>query len=336
MANVNGFDPGVYAVDGARIRAATLRAELYSATGGAEGVVSPGDLKVRPLATPGAGVTIDRGTALVRNRSGNVRGETYAARAPLASSLDGPTLQPAPRSHGVILRIEDPEFIPWTLPAGTDPATYNYAKPILIQNIASGITSAAQLNLGYSALLLARIDIPANTTTITENMIKDMRKVAQPRRQRHVSSWRPADGVQEKLQATSPNLGLFPSMQKLVPCPEWATQVKMIVNVGNLVHAGERVIGGMRAEYGWNLPGNPYVYTETSGIHYVVPPSDAWSVERNTVIIAGEAAIPASFRGLSHYVRIGSNLTSVLTGGQLNADEWTTITVDLEFVEVPE
>lgn len=333
MANVNGFDPGPYAVDGSRIRAATLRAGLFSSTGGAEGVVQAADLKVRPLPTPGAGIAIDRGTALILNRSGNVTGETYAARAPLGSTVDGPAAAGAARSHLVVVRIEDPEFSPWTLPQGTDPATYQYPKPIIVQNVAPGTTSAAQLNLGYSALALARLDIPANTSTITEGMIKDLRKVARPRRERRVSMWRPADGVKEiKGPPQGAGFQVFPSMSELVPTPSWATQVKMIVNVGGLLQANGNITGGMKAEYGGN--GDAYLSTDVSGIHWV----SGGQVERTTIVIAGELALSAAYRGEDHYVRLSTqinNPTAPLTGA-LQADEWTTVTVDLEFVEVPE
>jgi len=337
MANSYGFDPVAWSIDGGKHRGELLRVLAYAATGGAEGIVSPPDCKVHQLAVPGNQIAMDAGALLIRNRNANVRNQTYAANGRVETRLDvTPTPAGAARSDGVLVRIEDPQYAGFPKPTAGSEADWQYVKPFILQNIGAGITTAAQLNLGYPAVLLARLDIPANTSVITNSMIKDLRQLARPRRQRFVTSWRPGDGIYQRLDTTSPSLGLFPSMQQLVPCPEWATQVKMIVNVGNLVIGGEKAIGGMRAEYGWNLPGNPYVFTEVSGIHYVVPPSDAWSVVRNTIVIAGEAAIPASFRGLSHKVRIGSQLNTAVNSGHIAADEWTTITVDLEFVEVPE
>lgn len=341
MANTSGFDPVAWSIDGGRHRGELLRVLAYAATSGAEGIISAPDCKVHQLAVPGTQVAVDAGALLIRNRSGNARNQTYVANGRVESRLDiQRTDVGAARSDLVVVRIEDPQYAGFPKPPVGEEAEWEYVKPFVIQNVGANITSAAQLNLGYPAVALARIDIPANTTVITNSMIKDLRKIANPRRQRFVSSWRPADGTAERLDVVDQNLRLFPSMQKLVPCPEWATQVKMIVNVGNLVHGGQRVTGGMRAEYGWNLPGNPYVFTEHSGIHYVVPESDAWSTERNTIIIAGEAALPASFRGKEHRVRIGTNLNGVLgegmSRGHISADEWTTITVDMEFVEVPE
>lgn len=337
MANSYGFDPVAWSIDGGKHRGELLRVLAFAATAGSEGIVEATDCKVHQLATPGPQIEMDAGALLIRNRSANVRNQTYVANGRTPTRLDVTQTGGSSRQDLVVVRIEDPQYgSGFTKPPAGQEADWQYVKPFIIQGVPAGTASAAALNLGYPAVALARLEIPAGTSVITNAMVKDLRKVAQPRRQRFVSSWRPADGVEEKLQHVSQSLGLYPSMQKLVPCPEWATQVKMIVNVGNLVHGGERVTGGMRAEYGWNLPGNPYVYTEHSGIHYAVPPSDAWSLVRQTVVIAGEAAIPASFRGKSHYVRIGSNLNGRLGDGHLNADEWTTITVDMEFVEVAE
>lgn len=336
MANVNGFDPGPYAVDGSRLRAATLRAALAASTSKAEGIVSPADCKVHQLPVPGAGVAIDRGTVLVRNRSGSVRDETYAARGALDSTVDGPASSPQARSHLVVLRIKDPEFSPWVLPAGTDAATYQYPEPIIIQNVPAGTTSAAQLNLGYSAVALARLDIPANATTITDSMIKDLRKVALPRRERFVTSWRQPSGTSEWWSHEwngAPRH--YPAAMSIpVACPEWATQVKMIVNVGNMLEFGGAFTGGMRAEYGWG--GQTQViagFTEMSGLHNENEASRP--TERNTIVIAGELYLPADYRGKTHNVRLAAEINPGAEG-TIAVDEWTTVTVDLEFVEVAE
>lgn len=341
MANSYGFDPVAWSIDGGRHRGELLRVLAYAATAGSEGIVSPADCKVHQLGVPGSQVAMDAGALLIRNRSANVRNQTYVANGRVETRLDvTPTPAGAARSDAVMVRIEDPQYAGFEKPAAGQEADWQYVKPFILENVGSGITNATQLNLGYPAVMLARLDLPANTSVVTNSMIKDMRKIAQPRRERRVSSWRVGDGVAERLDIVDVNLRLFPSMQQLVPCPEWATQIKMIVNVGNLLVGGERVTGGMRAEYGWTLPGNPYVYTEHSGIHYAVPPSDAWSAARYGVLIAGEARLPADFRGKDHKVRIGTNLNGVLgegaSRGHITVDEWTTVTVDLEFVEVPE
>lgn len=337
MANSYGFDPVAWSVDGGKHRGELLRVLAFAATAGSEGIVQTTDCKVHQLATPGPQIEMDAGALLIRNRSANVRNQTYVANGRTPTRLDVTQTGGAMRRDLVVVRIEDPQYgSGFPKPPAGQEADWQYVKPFIIEGVGADVTTASQLNLGYPAVALARLDIPAGTTVITNAMVKDLRKVAQPRRQRFVKSWRMPDGQAMKLETAGP-MGLFPNMQLLVPCPEWASQVKMIVNVGNMAQAGQKFTGGMRAEYGWNLPGNPYVYTEVSGLHYVVPPSDAWSVSRNTVVIAGEAALPTNFRGKDHYVRIGTQLNpGIEGGGSIVVDEWTTVTVDMEFVEVAE
>ena len=336
MANTYGFDPVAWSIDGGKHRGELLRVLAYAATAGAEGIVQTTDCKVHQLATPGPQIEIDAGALLIRNRSANVRNQTYVANGRTPTRLDVRQTGGSMRRDLVVVRIKDPQYnASWAPPVG-EAADWQYVDPFIIEGVGADVTSAAQLNLGYPAVALARLDIPAGTTVITNAMIKDLRQVAQPRRQRFVTSWRPAE---YRRSDTLPIgvMGLFPLMEIPVNCPEWASQVKMIVNVGNVILGGERITGGMRAEYGWTLPGNPYVATDISGIHYVVPPSDAWSVVRNTIVIAGEAVLPANFRGRDHKVRIGATRNAGLSSdGHFAVDQWSTITIDLEFVEVAE
>lgn len=319
---------------GAQHSPEVARLLAYAATGGVEGIISPGDLKVAPLDVPGSKVRVLAGAGIIRSRAAGGAQQSYIARNVSEDVVNiAATGSGSGRSDLIVASIEDPFMAgePYANPA--DPKVGPYVFTRVIPNVSSTMTSAPS---GSSAIALARIDIPANTATITAGMIKDLRQVASPRRQRFVKSWRPS-AYQRSDTWTTGTWGLFPQMETLVTCPEWATQVKMVVNVGNVIHGGEHITGGMRAEYGWNLPGNPVVFTDVSGIHYTVPPSDAWSIVRNTIVIAGEAALPASFRGKPHKVRIGSQVNAGARGdGHFAVDEWTTVTVDLEFVEVAE
>lgn len=337
MANSYGFDPVAWSVDGGKHRGELLRVLAFAATAGSEGIVTTTDCKVHQLATPGPQIEIDAGALLIRNRSANVRNQTYIANGRTPTQLDVTQTGGSARQDLVVVRIEDPQYgSGFPKPPVGQEADWQYVKPFIIQGVPAGTTSAAALNLGYPAVALARLEIPAGTSVITNAMVRDLRQVAQPRRQRFVKSWRMPDGQAAKLDAAGPMI-LFPQMQLPVFCPEWASQVKMIVNVGNMAQGGQKITGGMRAEYGWNLPGNPYVFTEVSGIHYVVPPDISWSISRNTTIIAGECALPANFRGKTHYVRIGTQINGGIEGGgSIAVDEWTTVTVDMEFVEVAE
>lgn len=327
MTNTYGFDPVAWSIDGGRHPADLLRLVSYADSGGAEGIVSSTDCKVHQLTTPGSQVVIDAGALLIRNRSANVTNQTYVANGRLPSTLDvTPTGAGAGRSDLVVVRVEDPQYAPWAKPAAADAPTYQYVKPFIIQNVPASTTSAVQLNLGYSAVALARLDIPASTSVITNAMVKELRKVARPRRQREVRIWSPT--ATEELREAGGRT-LFPSMRQLVGCPEWATELKAVVHVGGLKLVGDST-GVMRVEYGWNGV-DPYLYTQDTGIDH--RDSSAGQVDRMSIPIGSEMKIPATFRGKDHYVRIGSDVNAGATGYWV-ADVWTTVVVDLEFVEV--
>lgn len=327
MADENGFDPVPYAVNGGTVDADNLRIAAHD---GSEGVLTATDLKVHALSPAGPQVAIDPGAARILNRSQGGANQTYTVNARELSKLDVLATGPVGRSDMVIVRIEDPQYAPWPEPPEGEEPNYQYTVPIVIPNVSATAAKASDLNLNYSAIALARIDIPANTTVITDAMIKPMRKVARPRRQREVRVFSPAGASVSTLNDTNGNRIHFPLLTELVPCPEWATEVKMVVTVGNLLHKGD-ITGHMRAEYGWNGV-DPYLATEFSGIHHV----DNTSVgegDRVTLVIGGELKIPAAFRGKSHYVRTGS-VGNDGSSGSVKADEWVSIVVDLEFVEV--
>ncbi len=329
MANSIGFDPVAWSVDGGRHNGELYRVLAYAATAGAEGIVSAPDCKVHQLTTPGGQVAVDAGALLVRNRSANVRNQTYAVNGRTETRLDIRPTGSAPRSDLIIVRIKDPQYAPWSaVPAGEAP-TFQYVEPFVIEGVSANTANFWSLNLGYSGYALARVDIPANTTVITNAMVKDLRYLAQPRRQREVRIWSP--GAREELRQAGART-LFPSMRQLVPCPEWATELKAVVNVGSLMLDGDTT-GHMRVEYGWNGV-DPYVYTQDSGIHHT--DASAGQIDRVSVPIGGEMKLPASFRGKSHYVRIGSDVNANPSTGLWVADTWTTVVVDLEFVEVPD
>jgi hypothetical protein len=311
MATVNGFDPAALSIDGARHPGEIWRVGLYASTSGDEGVVEGVDCRVTQLSTPGGGVAISAGAVLVRNRSASVRNQTYAANGRVGSTVDVTATGASGRSDLVVIRIKDPQYSPWQALSGP---TTQYVEPFVIQNVPAGTETAASLNLGYSAVALARLDIPANTTIITNTMIKDVRKLPRPRRERHVMVQLPG------VTSTSPAPGgsaQFTNLNNGIAIPSWASEVKIIVLAGQLQYTGA-MTGRLRAELG------PLI-TQESGLA-----SDSGPF-RTTVVMAGEVAIPANLRGTTQNIRLTA--TGVSGAGRLISDQWTTLVIDTEFVE---
>lgn len=149
-----------------------------------QGIVLPGQYKVTALGTPGAAVTIATGGAVIRNAQSP--GQSYVGRAGTTTQVAiAPNNTASTRRDLIIGRIIDPDFAPWQ-PSGTpgapnvDVASGPYWEPFVVSGVASNVTRASQV-VSYSAVALARIDIPANTTAITQAMIVDCRELAQPR-----------------------------------------------------------------------------------------------------------------------------------------------------------
>jgi hypothetical protein len=329
MANINGFDPAAYSIDGARHRGELLRVSQYASTSGAEGIVEAVDCKVTQLATPGAGVAIGAGAVLVRNRSGSVRNQTYAANGRVESRLDIAPTGASPRSDLIVVRIKDPQYSPW---GGLSGADTQYVEPFVIQNVPNTTYLATQLNLGYSAVALARVDIPANTSVITTAMIKDVRSVAIPLRQRHVLVVYP--GATTDSPGVAGALAQFTNLNNPIFCPPWATELKLIVTIAQAAYITGPFTGALRAEYGYTINSSTFLATEESGVDSVNTSGTAYPY-RSTIVVAGELKIPANYRGLTHNIRLRYRAGAQVTG-RLRSDSYTTIIVDHEFVATPD
>jgi hypothetical protein len=227
------FNNTAWAIDGATTNSALARAALYISTGGDEGIAQRSDLKVRQLGVAGQGVLIDAGSALILNRyQGSNPDQSYTVTNPAQHTVlaaEMPAANPAAKSYILAIVVGDPEFSqvghPWM--TGTDPgegneADFLYVRPTLI-SVASGATDLG--NIGYPAVPLARIDIPANTTTIVDSYIHDLRSLARPRSQL----------VQGFAQVSSGSKSITTSYQRFpdanaivgVKIPSWASTAKI-------------------------------------------------------------------------------------------------------------
>lgn len=334
MANVNSFNSAAWSIDGARHPGELLRAFAYAATGGREGIVVSSDCRVAPLGEPGPQVTAAAGALSMRNRSAGAVDQSYIAFNRALSYLDVAPTGGSARSDLVIVRAKDPQYSPWKSIVGTeDPATFQYVEPLIIQNVPVTTTSAAQLNLGYSAYALARLDIPAGTTNIDVNMIKDLRTLIQPAHDpneaRTVRVWQPPSAPLELLGVQTGARIWFPKTNELIACPLWATRMTLTVSMNGLLFRGSPCRGNIQAEYGWNSD-DTLLATQPVGFHH-----DAPYDSRQTIVAAQTFKVPASFRGKAHYVRTGGIFdSSSQAGAKVIQDAWSTIIVDCQFEEV--
>lgn len=241
----------------------SARRALYASTSGAEGVGAINDLKVLPLAVPGAGVRVSIGSALIRSRYVGGETQTYMGTVYEQETVSTtPTGSGGGRNDLVVMRVEDPYAAgsPYSPPSEPERATAPYIHIRVISGVPAG-TKRLQDVPGYqndTAIALARIVFPASTGTVTSAMIVDLREMAQPRRTEVVFA-RPRvgadDGPQQYLTGTVANGGeYFPGgagspNEFQVDIPEWATH--MIVDARWMtIHYKNNPYGRYWVEYG--------------------------------------------------------------------------------------
>lgn len=277
---------------------------------GSQGVTEGDDLKVRQLSTPGAGVRVADGSAVIRGAASgqgsytqyNV-GNTTVPIAPSGASA---------RSDLVCLRVEDPEY------EGTrDPETDEIGYFHVVSNVSATATTVPS---GMTAVPLARVDMPANTSVITDSMIKDLRRIANPRRERTLYTAYP--GSLSRLTAQNGQWYNWPTAARWkVPIPTWAATAKIVVTIAGLRLSESDVFAYMQTVLGTD-------YGQTTAID----DDQGSQTRRNTVVLADTLTLSAALRGTTQdlYVR---TQPSKIEWGNLSVDAGTSLIADVEFTE---
>lgn len=307
---------------GAQHSPEVARLLAYAAMAGNEGVIGSGDLKVSALGTPGSAVNVAPGACGILCRATGQQYQMYAGRMATQDTVSiAATGSGSGRSDLVVARVEDPWLSgePW--PDPTTPATGPYIFTRVIPNVPSTTTTVTGLNLGYSAIPLARIDIPASTATITQAMIVDLRRIANPRRERRLFTASPT--AEQNLTAAS--YAAWPSATSWsVAVPSWATQVKIAVTLASIQGLNANTYGTVRAKLGSLF---------TQHVVYDLDIASGGSV-RTTLAVGDTLSVPSALRGTTQTLSM-EGLRSSGTGN-LQADLATTVIADVEFVEVAE
>jgi hypothetical protein len=295
----------------------------YAALGGAEGVIGVADMRVLAQTTPGSTVRITPGAAAITNTSPGVINETYIARNASETNVSIAATASSARYDLVVARIMDPQFPPWSPPV--DAVHGPYVEAYVVSGVSSTTTSAADLNLGYPALALARIAVPANTSTITQAMITDLREVARPRSQRFLRTVSLASGQTDSLGTGATDGEVWPDAGAFtLPIPSWATTAYIKAEwFGIKIPNNSNYYGSL-----WVRVGSASVQSQTTGFNTVTISND----QRVAMGLADDIAIPASMRGTNQVVTLrGRNAGG--NNGFIIADEFSSISLDITFAE---
>lgn len=325
------WDNAPWALDGTLTKSELARRAQYAATGGAEGVVGIGDLKVIPLAVPGNGFRISVGGAQILNRYTTPLNQTYVASNPTIETVDStrtPAVNAAIRSHLVVATVGDPQYSPtghpW-MPAdmvGQNLNTFQYVRSWIIPNVPASTTRFDQLGLNYPGLALARIDLPAGSTTYGAAQIVDLRQMAAPRTKD--VQWNVATSVNDVLFVTTP--GTFEywpdNSQAAVEIPTWASYAYVDGWVNGFSDATSDLT---KAEF--------RIGSAAMGVY--TPSSKYSSAEpgRKNVLMGGRIYVPPAYRGTTQNWQISATPQDAASQSDLTTDLWTNCMVHIRFAE---
>jgi hypothetical protein len=220
-----------------------------------------------------------------------------------------------------------------------------FSETLIIPNVSATARDVHVTNPGYSAITLARIDIPASTGTITQAMIKDMRStLTSPRAPvpttqtefeqsyatRIAVGSNKTTSVINKLLASNTSFINFPDTANWnVPIPRGATHMDYSVQVTNAHLLGGDVWGFMKLLVnGVSLPEVGFDLNQTA--------SGNSGGFRQQVGVVGTYILPTTIRGTSPLIRMQArNIADARVVGTLYNDADTYTFAYFNFYKMP-
>lgn len=277
---------------GVKHSVSVARLVAYAAFQGQQGVLGSKDLQVTALASPGGAVRVWPGACAIHNKANSASYEAYAARLPLVDQVSIAPTGGTARSDLIVARVEDP-FEPnstWPTPsqAAIDNGTAEFVRTHVIPGVSAATKTVPSEFAGMSLIVLARIDIPANTTNITNAMIVDLRRLTKS------FSAPPQEKVVyptalRTLSATS--FVTWPSdLAFTVEVPSWATHMQATAQLGGVIHGTAAAFGLFQILVGGTVLNGANAVDLTA----------VTNRDRTTILVAGsKTPVPTSMRGTS-------------------------------------
>ncbi|MER8002092.1 hypothetical protein [Streptomyces sp. NPDC095613] len=299
-------------VHGGSHSARAMRLMIRDLARGREGIAEAGDLKVTPLETPGPGVRIGDGSALIHGA--RPWQGTYTQSNIGDGTVEIPPTGPFARTDLLVLRIEDPEF-----EGERDPRIQDIGYFHLVRGVDK---DAAEVPQGMTGIPLARITLPRSTAAVTADMITDLRQVANPRTERTLHTVHPQET--DLVPSERDQWVVWPREAAWdVDIPAWATKATIVVT-----------LSGLRAE-----AGNIYAELRTRlGEHNAKPTvvdDDGTTTRRSSVTLADSFALSAAYRGTRQSLTVQINQIDKYGDGELTVARGTTVIAEIEFTEGP-
>lgn len=318
------FQTAAWFVDGgADLNGNFMRSALQAACLGAQGVVGALDCIVsQTTPSASAGVLIAGGSVIVLGQEIGLQGTYFSQNVGTDATLTLASTGGSPRSDLIVVRAEDPTFSgsPWG-----GPASGQILFPRVISGVSSGATTAPG---GISAIALARVDIPASTSVITNAMIHDLRQVAVPQQSQGILA-QAGPGVSSGSGTTSTPVQWPTGAIWSVPIPPWATVMSAQWTVCEVLWGGtNNVRGFVYPVIGASVTAPSVTFTQP-----LVSFASTESGARHTLIGGGTVAIPAGLRNTTQTVQMAQK-TDGTQIGTLAFTEGSFVTLDYTFAEI--
>ena len=327
--------------DGAHNSVEGARLSLFAATGGKGGVMSPTDMQVTALPVPGGAVRVHTGGAVVVSGYPGASSQAYAMRE--IDSTDVPitaTGSSGSRRSYLVGRISDHQYTGEPAPESVKDGPYNRYEWLS--------TNPRTNPPAYPVELLARVDQPANTATITQNMITDMRRLANPRREAVLYA-RPrlsGDAWPSFSRTTTDGGEIFPGSLNAsdgtveFDVPEWATRMIIQAHWLSVRYAmNTNPVGQMWVEFGdeyrpWTWPGNRQFERATQQFNFDSPGASNNTMRTNWMV-HDAVTVPAKFRGkrITFAFKAGYNTSAHF--GTATMDGLSGLSMEVTFAEAP-
>ena len=328
-----------YAVDDSVIPAAGLRRQFQDSTKGLSGVIRAADLKVTQLDVPGAGVKVAAGNDAIVCRAPGRGRESYGISLPEASTYlgDAGTGIPGTGSSGgrrdmIIHEVTDPK-LPRTYTPREQIPEGMYSKITVVQGVPAGARSVRDVPAlnEVTAVALAAINWPANTATITNAVVEDLRQIVNPNSQRGpLMAFFPEGALTGGRKIPTSGYGDWPltgTERPLVRVPEWATHLSVTAWV-----EGAWFVKGSSTTVDF-LAGTRMGLGATFSENGIITNGPLDNADRRGFVIIGRVTIPPAMRGTEQRILLQGARSTNDTTGALYVDYQSCVSMDWEFTE---
>lgn len=299
---MTNFDPTPWAIGGgAENSPETARTAVFASTNGAEGIVGVNDLKVTALDIPGSAVQMAPGGLLSVSRYAGADRQTYTSRLGIVDLIGiANTGSSGGRRDCIALIIDDPSQTGDGTAVPDDPTTYQYVYPVVIPNVAASIKKLQDIP-GYTyatGYAVALVNQPANNGTVTNAMITDLRKVANPRKDPQMLAHAQVASESERITSKTQAGEVWPNTTAgwTTDVPAWATRVQILATWSQVQAPADgngTAYGRLWVRLGAASDANVRLSQENSWD----TPDVAKGYSRQTYTVADDLYVPAGLRG---------------------------------------